>query len=139
MSKAVSLLLVLLAAGATKGFREGREGEPPSPVIMHPDTGSDAWGYTWFRSDEPGGPTFRWVDITTRGTLVPNYPTPGGLGDDNVAGPFNLLFNFQYYWYTVDRFKIGSNGYITFDMTSAAFAPPFAALPSTSLPEDLLA
>jgi hypothetical protein len=105
------------------------------PGFSRPDTSApDAWGYTWVRSNEPGGPTFNWVDITTRGTLVT------GLGDDNYVGPFPIQFNFPYYWYSVNRFYVGSNGFICFS-SPANFASPFAALPSTgsTVPKDLLA
>ena len=106
---------------------------PPS-LPADPDTGSDAWGYTWFRSDEPGGPTFNWVDITSRGTLVT------GLGDDNFVGPFQMQFAFPFYWYTVSGFYVGSNGFICFSGPTN-FASPFVQLPNTSgtTPKDLLA
>lgn len=127
----------LLVASLTAGFAPralGGGGKSPSPIVMHPDTGSDTWGYTWFRSDEPGGPTFHWVDITTRGTLVT------GLGDDNYVGPLPMQFAFPYYWYSANSFYIGSNGYI--NLTSPAnFGSPFVRLPSTSsiAPKDLFA
>lgn len=130
---AFALLVAFLTAESAWSASKG-SGANASPFVMHPDTGSDAWGYTWFRSDEPGGPTYRWVDITTRGTLVT------GLGDDNYVGPFSAQFDFPYYWYTVRSFYIGSNGYINFT-GSAVFAAPFARLPSTSavVPKDLFA
>lgn len=128
------LFAVIMAAGTASSFPDGLGTRNPQPVVMHPDTGSDSWGYTWFRSDEPGGPTFNWVDITTRGTLV------SGLGDDNYVGPFPMQFTFRYYWYPVSSFYIGSNGYI--NLTSPAnFGTPFSRLPSTSavVPKDLFA
>jgi hypothetical protein len=133
MRKVTGLLfLVCLVSGLMWGATDGKKYQDPMP--MHPDTSApDAWGYTWVKSTDPGGPTFNWVDIRTRGTLVT------GLTDDNVVGPFDILFNFPYYWYSANRFKVGSNGYIQFDNTTTAFAPPFAAFPSTALPNDLMA
>jgi hypothetical protein len=127
------LFMTILSAGPARGSTDSPEGGP-SLVVVHPDTGSDTWGYSWFRSDEPGGPTFNWVDITTRGTLVT------GLGDDNYVGPFQMQFAFRYYWYIVDRFYVGSNGFICFS-SPTSFAPPFVRLPHTgaSSPKDLLA
>jgi photosystem II stability/assembly factor-like uncharacterized protein len=49
-----------------------------------------------------------------------------------------MLMSFPYYWYTVNSFWIGSNGYINFS-SPANFASPFAQLPNTATPNDLLA
>jgi len=70
--------------------------------------GPDAYGYTWIDSDEPGGPVYEWMDITATGTQI------AGMGDDNYQGPFNIGFDFTYYWYTVTQFYVGSNGYLKF-------------------------
>lgn len=126
-------LLILLCAVVGFGFGAVEGKKAQDPLLARPDTSApDAWGYTWVRSNEPGGPTFNWVDITTRGTQVT------GLGDDNFVGPFPMQFQFPYYWYTVDRFWVGSNGYINFS-SPGNFAPPFAQLPNTAPPNDLLA
>jgi hypothetical protein len=69
--------------------------------------GPDDYGYTWESSD--GLLTCDWVDITKMGTLVT------GLADDNVVGPINMGMDFQYYWTTIDKIWIGSNGYIAFE------------------------
>lgn len=81
--------------------------------------GPDAYGYTWKTSAHPTGPTYNWVDITSTGIEVQ------GLGDDNVVGPFSLAPGFQYYWYPVSQFYIGSNGYI--GLTPTNIASPFPA------------
>ncbi len=133
MLRTCTVLLVLLSAVTALGFGAVNGKSVQDPLLVRPDTSSpDAWGYTWVRSNEPGGPTFNWVDITTRGTLVT------GLGDDNFVGPFPMQFQFPYYWYTVDRFYVGSNGYINFS-SPGNFAPPFAQLPNTAAPNDMLA
>ncbi len=127
------LVLAILVSGLMWGATDGKK-QTSTLLPANPDTSApDAWGYTWVKSNEAGGPTFRWVDIATRGTRV------NGLTDDNVVGPFDMLWNFPYYWYGSSRFKVGSNGYITFDNTTTAFAPAFAQLPATSLPNDLMA
>lgn len=133
MLRTLTVILVLLVAFDAYGTAANSHTTHQHPLLARPDTSSpDAWGYTWVRSNEPGGPTFNWVDITTRGTLVT------GLGDDNFVGPFPMQFQFPYYWYTVDRFYVGSNGYINFS-APGNFAPPFAQLPNTTAPNDLLA
>jgi hypothetical protein len=133
MTRILTILLVLscFVPGVVFGVTGVKGLSSPS---AHPDTSSpDAWGYTWVKSTDPGGPAFQWVDITTTGTLTT------GLADDNSVGPFPIQFAFPYYWYDVTTFRIGSNGYVTFGNQSANFASPFAQLPNTSAPNDMLA
>ena len=80
--------------------------------------GPDAFGYTWKDSYNPAGPTYSWVDISQSGRVVLT------LGDDNVVGPYTM-FNFLYYWYSVNEFYIGSNGYISFGNINIASPFPF--------------
>jgi hypothetical protein len=94
--------------------------------------GPDAYGYRWIDSDTAGGPTYAWVEIKGIGTQIT------GLADDNVVGPFNVGFNFPYYWYTVNSFYVGSNGYIAFG-DNGLEAHPFQTLPSPIAPNNMLA
>ncbi|MFO7639021.1 MAG: T9SS type A sorting domain-containing protein [bacterium] len=86
----------------------------PSTGVVTPGAwdggGPDAYGYIWLNSDdtEPGSPTYNWIEIKDIGEEVPN------LGDDNVIGPYNIGFEFPYYWYKVTSFYVGSNGYVAF-------------------------
>jgi hypothetical protein len=114
---------------------------PPSnsvPNFVTPldfgDGGPDTFGYTWLDSDTsaPGAPTYNWMPIYEVGTRVT------GLADDNVVGPFPIGFDFPYYWYTVNSFYIGSNGYISFDDNFNA-SSPFHAVPSPARPNNVLA
>lgn len=103
--------------------------------IAHAGTGGpDAFGYTWIDSNEPGGPTYAWADIAN--------PTDGiqifGLADDNFVGPVGIQGQpFQYYWYTVSQFWIGSNGYISFNPVN--IASPFPTIPTAGGPNDFIA
>lgn len=92
--------------------------------------GPDVYGYTWKDSNEPNGPTASWWDITSIGTPVT------GLADDNVVGPF-ALSGFQYYWYSSEKFWIGSNGYISFNPGN--IASPFPNIPSIAGVNDYIA
>jgi len=94
--------------------------------------GPDAYGYTAIDSDQPGGPAYQWKDITTIGTQVTT------LGDDNYAGPFNIGFNFNYYWYTRNQIFIGSNGYLKFPPAYNIASPFPASCPLTANPNDYL-
>lgn len=71
--------------------------------------GPDPYGYVWKDSNEPGI-NFQWVDITTRLGAV-QIP---GLADDNAVGPFNIGWDFHYYWSDFSSIKVGSNGWISF-------------------------
>lgn len=94
--------------------------------------GPDAYGYRWIDSDTTGGPTYNWIDISGIGTEVT------GLGDDNVVGFFPIGFDFPYYWYTVNSFYVGSNGYIAFGDNTLE-AAPFPQIPNTARPNNFLA
>ncbi|MBK9732989.1 MAG: T9SS type A sorting domain-containing protein [Chitinophagaceae bacterium] len=93
--------------------------------------GPDTWGYTWKDSNEPGGPVYNWIDIVNEGGVEVKL-----LGDDNSRGPFPMNFDFRYYWYDVNTFWVGSNGYLLFQ--NGQLASPFTFGPSTALPNDVL-
>jgi len=85
--------------------------------------GPDTYGYTWKNSNHATAPpTYAWVDITTRGTSVDL------LADDNVVGPFTVPAGFQFYWYPLSQFYIGSNGYISLNGANMASLFP-ASIP----------
>ena len=112
MKKNLLLTMALLVSG---GFAFSQVGEP------------DEYGYTWKDNTADGGPTQEWIDITGIGTEVT------GLGDDNVVGPFDIGFEFQYYWTKPKQFYVGSNGYISFDrqvQISSGQSPHFPNIPT---------
>ena len=94
--------------------------------------GPDAYGYTWIDSDEAGGPTYNWIDITTIGTEVM------GLADDNNVGPLPIGFDFPYYWYKANSFYVESNGAISFSDAGVYFPQESSFIPSTVVPNDLV-
>ncbi|MCP4582015.1 MAG: T9SS type A sorting domain-containing protein [candidate division Zixibacteria bacterium] len=104
------------------------------PILPQPADSSgtpDSYGYTWVDNDNGGSPVYNWVDITGTGVLV------DGLADDNAVGPFDIGFVFPFYWYSVDEFFIGSNGYISFS-SDANYSQDFPMIPNTSQPNDLV-
>ncbi|MCB0793665.1 MAG: T9SS type A sorting domain-containing protein [Flavobacteriales bacterium] len=102
------------------------------PLMLHAASGGpDDYGYIWKDSDEPGGPVFDWIDITSSGVLVT------GLADDNFVGPFVMQTNMPYYWYTVKNMWIGSNGYLVFNPANEA--SPFPIIPQAGGMEDYIA
>ena len=137
MMQRLATLLLLLVCSAAVAFAvtTDQKGLVRSAGASPDTSAPDLWGYTWVRSTDPGGPTFGWIDITNK----PGRVIVTGLTDDNVAGPFPMLFNFKYYWYDVNSFTVGSNGYIAFGNQPSAFAPPFAQLPNTGNPNNTVA
>jgi hypothetical protein len=72
--------------------------------------GPDPYGYRWIDSNEPNL-DFQWVDIVSR----PGAVNVGSLADDNAVGPFNIGWDFHYYWSNYNSIKIGSNGWVSFN------------------------
>jgi hypothetical protein len=102
-------------------------------VAAQTSGGPDTYGTIWRDSNDPNGPAYSWIDISNRAETM----EISGLADDNFVGPFFLPAPFPYYWYTVDKFWIGSNGYIAFGPTQ--FAHPFPLIPTPNGANDYLA
>ena len=93
MKRSYTLLLLLFAAS----------------TLFAATGGPDQYGYIWKDSDEPGGPVYSWIDITTTGTAITD------LADDNLHGPIIMAGNMPYYWYDVKKVWVASNGYVAFN------------------------
>lgn len=95
-------------------------------VAAQTNGGPDAYGYTWRNSNDAQGPTYNWIDITTK----QNAQQISVNADDAAVGPFALGFAFQYYWSTYSEVKIGTNGWISFKTSVGNIAHCFPNLPS---------
>ncbi len=96
--------------------------------------GPDLFGYRWVDSDEPNGPAFDWIDITTIGTEIT------GLGDDDNEGPFDIGFEFPFYEGidgTFTSFRFCTNGWISFTDTARSYTE--YPLPDADMPRNLVA
>ncbi|MBC8266215.1 MAG: T9SS type A sorting domain-containing protein [Flavobacteriales bacterium] len=94
-------------------------------VFAQTSGGPGPYGYTWVNTDHATNPAvYNWIDIEA----VENYVD--GLGDDNIVGPFNISPSFNYFWYSVDKIYIGSNGYIGFKPIQVS--SPFPTMPTNS-------
>ncbi|NOZ61974.1 MAG: T9SS type A sorting domain-containing protein [Calditrichaeota bacterium] len=107
-----------------KGDPDPRNGEP----IVESKGGPDNFGYTWIDSDEPGGPTFNWIDISGTGTEI--Y-----LSDDDFYS-VTLPFTFSFYGENKTSLKISSNGYLTFGSDGTDFSND--PIPDSFEPNDII-
>lgn len=93
--------------------------------------GPDPYGYIWKDSDEPDGPVYDWIDITTTGTELT------GFGDDNVVGPYVLHGDIPFYWYGEKLLWVGSNGYLAFNPGN--IAADFPSIPQAGGTDNYIA
>jgi subtilisin family serine protease len=111
-----------------KGAIDPRIGTP----VVTGAGGPDAFGYKWKDSDEVGGPTYNWIEISGIGTAIPFN------GDDQNLGAFNIGFNFPFYGTDFSSFRACTNGWISFtNVASTAYTN--LNLPSATAPENLVA
>jgi hypothetical protein len=104
--------------------------EITNPPMTLGHGGPDVFGHMWIDSDEAGGPTYSWVDISGVGT-------PITLADDNNSGPYTIGFNFPFYQNTYSSVYINSNGVVGF--TSLVAGSNGTNLPNTGTPNDIIA
>ncbi len=81
--------------------------------------GPDAYGHTWTDSDEPGGPDFFWIDITSIGTEI---AWDQGNADDGFTDPIPMGMTFNYYGINYNSVVIATNGWVSFTRALDAFA-----------------
>ena len=91
--------------------------------------GPDEFGYRWVDSDEPGGPTFNWIEISSTGTAL-------RLGDDD-GETVDLGRIFEYYDIDYDQITICSNGWAALGYTTS-HRYSFSALPDPGDPNSWL-
>jgi hypothetical protein len=104
----VTLFLLTLLMSVSLVAQELKGTGPSGSVDNRDSGGPDAFGYTFVDSDEPGGPTYAFEDISGTGT-------PYFLGDDAGTPPLALGFDFDFYGTTYTSVFGSSNGYLSFD------------------------
>jgi len=95
--------------------------------------GPDAFGYRYRDSDEPGGPAFNFVDISSTGTAIPIT------GDDQISAAIPMGISIPFYGNSFSSLKVCTNGFITFDAATTSCPFTNGTLPSTSLPANSVA
>jgi len=88
--------------------------------------GPDSFGYRFIDSDEPGGPTFEWLDIEATGTAGPS-------GDDSYR-VISLPSAFEYYGDFYTQVTISTNGWVALGSWSTS-SLSCDTIPSTSIPQ----
>jgi hypothetical protein len=129
------IIAVLLATSAAGG----RNVAASSPSLLATG-GPDGFGYIYIDSNEPGGPTFNWEDISGTGTpltpITPDYIKAAPL--DDVAWNRTIGFSFNFYGANYTQVAVDSNGYLNFDSGGGDFDPgnccPDCPIPDTGKP-----
>ena len=95
--------------------------------------GPDLFGYKWIDSDEPGGPIPNYIDISGTGTIL-TFSSQ----DDGVA-PIALPFSVKFYGQDYSNVLVSTNGWISFNTTYTSSYLTNAQIPSTALPNNIIA
>jgi hypothetical protein len=108
--------------------------EPYYPPVIDGAGGPDAFGYEWIDSDEPGGPTVTFKDISGTGTQVVWVNTST---DDHYSASIPIGFTFDFYGVPYTSVYVSENGVISFDsLTSGYFIN--SSIPSSSDPNNII-
>lgn len=101
-------------------------------MLAQTSGGPDAYGYTWKNQAAAGGPVYNFKNIKGKGTEIK------GLNDDNSVGPFNMNWNFHFYWNDYNKALIGANGWLSFTKL-ANISAPFPTIPNAAAPNNYIA
>jgi len=113
---ALAIVATLGLPAAASGQASEVVGAAVPPPVPDATGGPDGFGYTFIDSNEPGGPTYSWVDITGTGTAITT------LDDDLLLGPYPVGFSFPFYGTAYTDFYVSSNGWIGFEFGSGSSA-----------------
>jgi hypothetical protein len=106
-------------------------GYRPGSNVLDGAGGADTYGHIWVDSDEPSGPIFGWLDISSSGKALPLT------GNNAISNPVPLGFKFSFYGVSYQSLRICSNGWLSFSTFSVAYNN--LALPDPLAPRNLIA
>jgi len=93
--------------------------------------GPDSFGYKWIDSDEPGGPTFNWIDIKhLSGTVNLHF-------SDDAYRVVTMSHTFEYYGTNYNQITICSNGWVALGSWHTSITT--GSVPNRSSPNNTLA
>ncbi len=90
----------------------------------------DGFGHYWIDSDQPEGPAYNWIEISSVGT------SPGDQDDGNY-GPIPLGFTVDFYAWAYDAIRICTNGWLSFASTVTEYDNQ--GIPDSAEPNGLIA
>ena len=127
-------------APATPALQKGQNGQA-NPALNRGSGGPDAFGYEWIDSNEPGGPTANFQDISTTGTTVTLEATPGCSFSppDEGRATVTLPQAFSFYGQDYSQFFVNANGVILLDPAQTGCAFSNAAIPTAAAPNAIIA
>lgn len=79
-------------------------------VLRITSGGPDNFGYRYIDSNDPLGPEYSWIDISTTGASTIMYQVPSFSGDDNFSEPIPLGFSFPFYGSQYSSAYVDTNG-----------------------------
>ncbi|MCK5833813.1 T9SS type A sorting domain-containing protein [bacterium] len=99
-------------------------------ILLASTGGPDSFGYRWIDSDELGGPTYNWIDIS-------GSSSPGPTGDD-AHSVITLPTPFEFYGNTFTQITVCTNGWCALGSWSTSSLST-SSIPSTSTPQNVIA
>jgi Peptidase family C25 len=106
-----------------------------SSIGLDDSGGPDAFGYEWFDSDDPDGPTYNW--ISNIGDALDYSSVLGAPANDAYFPTIDLPFVFPFYGVDRTSVSINVNGFLTFaDATDLPYTLSWdnVAMPSVEAP-----
>jgi hypothetical protein len=126
-----ALLELSVRAGSTLASALQISNAGPGPLAFTAASSLDA--YNARDSDSFAGPTYDWIDISTTGTEITNWPNL----DDSATGEIPLGFTFPFYGTAFDILRVCTNGFIA-PRDSITFGQN-GPLPNSSAPASMIA
>jgi len=101
-----------------------------SSVLMAGAGGPDSYGYRWIDSDETGGPTFEWIDVS--------YGASAGPSGINARSTVSLPEPFEFYGNMFTQITICTNGWTALGSWATSDIS-VDTIPNTVIPQSVVA